>query len=433
MRKLCKIYIILFSFALTISMSLGVQASRQSEACSNTIKCSSSLKSGDPYCVSYWSWVNHALECTIPLIVNNLSSQGSNKPLWQFEMRDLVEQYCKSLLWDIKSWSIYFARPSRTSDSWDWQQTFDSHQSLFVYVLCSSFGEDSFIQGGTLWGVLKDSDVVSVLKLKQKSWKKDLCSLDDYKTISDCDMSIYATEIFSAIMSDIFKIKYAQVVNVDKLEWFDPKKKVLDFMLWYFDYDYNGDFKKLQDQFPQTVDVIKSNQEYYRKVLDSVKLINNSAMADMASDTGCPKDENMTWDDFIACALHSSQGNGSALTPSFLTMIYNEILNYRVFELYINSWIEKKVETMSRAGENEKDMRRYMPKALDFQRYANMQIEATKQALRSFEDFNMTYPLHIWLLLYQEKVKYFRDKSLAPIVTLFYSLSEKLKNVQLPG
>jgi hypothetical protein len=54
-------------------------------------------------------------------------------------------------------------------------------------------------------------------------------------------------------------------------------------------------------------------------------------------------------------------------------------------------------------------------------------------ALHTFEDFNMTYPLHIWLLLYQERMKNFRDKKLAPVITIFYSLSEKLQNVQLPN
>jgi len=62
-----------------------------------------------------------------------------------------------------------------------------------------------------------------------------------------------------------------------------------------------------------------------------------------------------------------------------------------------------------------------------------MQLEAANQTLRSFEDFNMTYPLHIWLLLYQERVTNFRDKFLSPIVTIFYSLSEKLQNVQEPN
>jgi len=38
-------------------------------------------------------------------------------------------------------------------------------------------------------------------------------------------MSIYATEIFSAIMSEVFKIKYAQVFQVNTVKKFDEKEK----------------------------------------------------------------------------------------------------------------------------------------------------------------------------------------------------------------
>jgi hypothetical protein len=62
-----------------------------------------------------------------------------------------------------------------------------------------------------------------------------------------------------------------------------------------------------------------------------------------------------------------------------------------------------------------------------------MQIDATKWAQREFEEFSMTYPIHIWLLLNIERTEKFRNFGLSPEITLFYSLSEKLKNVQLPS
>ena len=39
----------------------------------------------------------------------------------------------------------------------------------------------------------------------------------------------------------------------------------------------------------------------------------------------------------------------------------------------------------------------------DFQKYSDMQIEAFKMVQNNFEEFSMTYPLHIWVLLYLEK------------------------------
>jgi hypothetical protein len=221
-------------------------------------------------------------------------------------------------------------------------------------------------------------------------------------------------------------------MDVDGSENFDSNKKVEEFMHWYF--GYKEKYTDLKNEFPQTVDVLKSNQKYYKKVLDTLKIIDNAKLVGSAKASKCPSNWMVTWVDFVACALHSSQEKWLALTPSFITMIYNEILNYNIFELYVQHWIDAKVDYMSsKQWKNEKEIREYKAKSLDFNWYAGLQIQATKYALRTFEDFNMTYPLHIWLLLYQEKMKIFRDKKLSPIVTLFYSLSEKLQNVQLPN
>ena len=400
-----------------------------------------------PYCVSLNAPVaDYSLDCIWASVTNALSSvparddgQGNKTqslPLGKFETRNLIEQYCKALLWNWNMWRVYYAVPSNVNEGWDWQQTFDSHQSIFVNALCSSFkdkdGKTPFVDEFYLGEVFSTDNLVRTLKLQQRSWWKDLCSLVDYEYLNDCDLSVYATEIYSAIMSDIFKIKYAQVLHVDDAKNFDSQEKVKAFMSGYFNLsEPNWDYRRLKDTFPQTIFLLESNQKYYKAILGSLKIIDNPWLATREAVTKlkCPIDWNMTLVDFIACALHSSQWKWFSLTPSFITFVYNEIMNYRIFQLYINTWIEERTKELS----DEKDIRRVLSKSLDFQWYVNVQIEATKQALLRFEDFNMTYPLHIWLLLYQESMKNFRDYRLSPIVTIFYSLSERLQNVQLPN
>ena len=136
----------------------------------------------------------------------------------------------------------------------------------------------------------------------------------------------------------------------------------------------------------------------------------------------------MVWMDFVSCALHSSQWNWTSLDWVFETLFYNEIIHYNIFVSYYSNWAQAKLNNLS--TKEEKDI--LQSKVTDFQGYANLQIEAAKETLHKFEEFNMSYPLHIGLLLYQEKVKEFRNKHLSPIITTFYSLSEKLQNVQLP-
>ena len=108
-------------------------------------------------------------------------------------------------------------------------------------------------------------------------------------------------------------------------------------------------------------------------------------------------------------------------------MCYNELLDYRLFVTYYTNMLGK-IEV-----DNDTNLKLlFDAQALDLQNYSEMQINAFKQTISEMEDISMTYPVHIGLLLYQERLKNFRNNYLAPLVTIFYSLSEKLKNVQIP-
>ena len=353
-----------------------------------------------------------------------------------FTTRNVVEQYCLALLWKSDTWRIYFAKPVANGDTWDWQQTFDSHQSLFLYALCSSFtesGNKPFINDNALVGEAYKWDLVELLKLEQMSEWKNLCSLDDDYGINDCDMAVYATKIYSAIMTDIFKIKYAQVLDVDTTKNFDSewKHKVEDFMSWYYFMDNNYD--ELKDMYPKTVAILESNQKFYKKVLDTIKIIDNSKLADLSEKSRCPDKWNMVWMDFVACALHGSQWNWFSLSPSFITLFYNEILHYRQFVTFYEEWLKEKVDLNSKDKAQEKNVRIWNSKIKDLEWYFDIQMEANNRVQRGFEEFSMSYPLHIWITLHIEKWEDFRNGSLSKVVTSFYSLSEKLQNVQLPA
>lgn len=371
-----------------------------------------------PYCV--WDDVNYAKSCMWPALTNNLSKAKDT----EFSNRQLIEDYCSSMYGGSDVWRIYFAKPAGKSGNRDWQQTFDSHQSLFLHALCSSFKEKNwnmpFINwSDLLWSVYK-WNLVQLLNLQQMSDWKDLCSLADNNSLNGCDLSIYMAKIFEWIMSDLFKIKYAQVLHIDVSDNFDKREKVLSFLKWY--YLLSGEYQELKNDYSKTISILEDDQEYFRSALSSLKIIDNSKLANLAKNSGCPIEWNIIWMDFVACALHSSQWNGFSLTPAFVTLVYDEVLHYRQFIQYYKYRLELL---------NKEDL---VKKAefLDFQSYANIQLEAFKEVQNDFEEFNTTYPLHIWMLLYTEKAEKFRNDSLSKIITFFYSLSEKLQNVQEP-
>ncbi len=395
----------------------------------------------EPYCVTNYyhanresSDVNYAEKCIFPLLTNKLSISN-----WEtMDKGSAVRLFCDALLWKSDTWRVYFAKPSSEIDSWDWQQTFDSHQSLFLHALCWSFSENGkypFLKDNLLLDVYK-WDITEALKLKQMSDWKDVCSLVNGIWIPNCDIAIYATKIYEGIMSDILKIKYAQVLNVNTVENFDleKEKKTLDFMSWYYllkDGKEENNGKNLKDQYPKTFWVLQDDQKYYKNVLGTLKVLNNSKLAQMSQNSGCPVKWNMTWINFVACALHDSQWNWFALTPSFVTLFYNEILHYRLFVAFYEKRLVQNYKTHW-SNYTEKEMRVLQSEISDFEQYLNLEIEATKLAQHNFEEFNMTYPWHIWMLLYTEKIENFRNNYLSKIITPFYSLSEKLQNVQIP-
>ena len=420
--------LVYFVFVLWFSW-IFVNASWFSESCVSGNKDICDVLPNEPYCVSdkvdnthcNWLWLTNT---------------------WSLETVDnvgtIIEHYCKNSLWSGKNnWRIYFAKPSVVSDYdwWDWQQTFDSNQSLFVYALCSSFQNDSgrpFLSGWSslLSGVFQWEDIVKILKLQQLVDWNDNCSLGSESALNKCDMSLYATEIFSSIMSEIFKIWYAQIFNVNTVKEFETKQseRVVSFLSWY--YGITQDFDKVNNRFPQTIDILKWDQLFYKKVLDKLKLINNSELANMVEDgSSCPDTWDIRWLQYLACALHGSQWNGVALSRSFLTLCYNELLNYRVFVAYYTNMLRR----MASAEKENTDKLVFEAQALNLENYSSMQVSAFEETLSDMEDVSMTYPLHIWLLLYQERLKNFRNRYLSPVVTMFYSLSEKLQNVQIPA
>ena len=86
-------------------------------------------------------------------------------------------------------------------------------------------------------------------------------------------------------MSDLFKIKYSQVLHVNTSENFSKENIVLSFMNGYF--DTQTQYTKLKQAYPQTIGVLESNQKHYKNVLDNVKILNNSNLNNIAEESNC--------------------------------------------------------------------------------------------------------------------------------------------------
>ena len=435
MRGLYKIMICLF-VALFVSKWISVYAyDRASESCVNHANKSCLDYMHDdkgnlvPYC--YSPEIDNVSSCMLVSDVNQLSSKMDS-------LNSVIREYCLTAFSEDQiHWRLYFS--SYVWDGgwkWDDRRTFDSQQSLFNYAFCSSFlseGRKIFVPEAfknKKWTIADwfKGDIVDHIRLSQiGSNGENLCTINNWSLSDDCDMSVYATDIFSTVMSDIFKIKYAQVFQVNSVKSLEDKdKRVQSFLSWYF--KFSEDFKTLKARFPETIWVINSNQNFYKRSLNSVQLLDNDMLADLVMEAegfSCATGFNVVWKNFIACALHGWDWRNSSLDNAFMTMYYNEILNYRMFVSYYNHWLEEKQNTS-----DARIKKKWLDQENNLQRRVNLQLAAADETLQDLDELVLTYPIHIWFLLYEEQVKTFRDKNLSKAVTSFYSLSEKLQNVQ---
>ena len=157
MKSGSKIYIMISLVTIVFWFINFVDAWRKDEACNvydlEVNWCKEISKNYTvPYCVTSLSTndreasdVNYVWNCVWPALTNNISSiKNKEITIDRFNTRNVIELYCLSLYWKWDTWRIYFARPSGLTDSWDWQQTFDSHQSLFLQALCWSFKDEKW-------------------------------------------------------------------------------------------------------------------------------------------------------------------------------------------------------------------------------------------------------------------------------------------------
>jgi len=114
------------------------------------------------------------------------------------------------------------------------------------------------------------------------------------------------------------------------------------------------------------------------------------------------------------------------MNQQFLNFLYNEYVNYAIFVDVATNYFRKKARLEMNPAEST-----WAYDAVVLSQQRALYQQAIQYTLDDLKDFIATYPLHIGLVLYQERLIQFRD-SASKILPPFYSLYEKLRNVQIP-
>jgi hypothetical protein len=283
--------------------------------------------------------------------------------------------------------------------------------------LCSAWNPEWVTTSSLQEGVFKEK-FVEKLALQQREWineeRKDVCKEGGAMR---CDLSRYSFKIYTTLMSDIFKIKWAHVAGITSITEGDTSSKIAEVFETYFQ-RRESDMSALQKSFPKTSSMISRNQRHFQKSLSSVVMLDNDVLAAWAM-------ENCTADlvSERKCGLHMSGHYG--MNEHFVHLIYNEYLNYRIFIDYYTHQLSKIIQNA-----NDTDKVAYQNELAILVTHRGLLERSLKTAIEEFQDFATTYILHIGLVWYQEVLLEFRDKYAVKMVPPFYTLYEKFRNVQ---
>jgi hypothetical protein len=113
------------------------------------------------------------------------------------------------------------------------------------------------------------------LNLQQFKGNQDVCSPSTGNAQNQCDLARYTSKIYLALMSDIFKIKQAEILQVSSLESFKSKEDRIALIFETYFHKNETEKNSYQKDFPKTTTMIDNNQKILYKTLQSLVLLDN--------------------------------------------------------------------------------------------------------------------------------------------------------------
>jgi hypothetical protein len=288
-------------------------------------------------------------------------------------------------------------------------------------------GSVSLVDDTLINGVFQDH-FVKQLKLQQMDGMKDVCL---EPSAERCDILRYASKVYTSLMSDVFKIKWAHFLQVYSIKGAvaDKYERVANvFKVFFATQESNkGDYFLF---YPKTAAMIDNNQQFFMKSLQSLVMLDNDELLEKAVEAGCVPPLDGQVGGFV-CGLHMPNQQG--MDQYFVNFVMNEYLHYRFFiDFYANQQQKRILGNSNLSSLDSAQRRSLMTIVNSLVAQRNMDEELLKRSLEDFQDFIATYPLHLGFVWYQEQLLKFRNDYATKMVTPFYSLYEKLRNVQPP-
>ncbi|MEI6426251.1 MAG: hypothetical protein WCO66_02750 [Candidatus Absconditabacteria bacterium] len=302
--------------------------------------------------------------------------------------------------------------------------SFNAKNSLFMYRLCSDILPDEKITRGP---GLSDTAETSYVFFQEMS---DGTKVDTLKTrLPDpfYNTTKYTQELFDEIIQSYMSIYQASIYGKQGDITLTNDELIASFSKRYFTFgkkDVVSICAKDKDyKYPQTCKKMTSYLQDATNNLNSSKnIVNTSLLYTDKQTANCDQTNNAY--NTIACGVYDGD------MGKFVNLVYNELFFYTSFVQYYIYLLEKQPEFKTNAGDNaiEKAKDRNDEIAVIQQNLSDSR-KAIKTSIRLLKELQMTFPMHIGLLMYTEAINTFVqgfNKTLIPI----YTLGDIFRNVQ---
>ena len=368
-------------------------------------------------------------------------SASNNSTLWSFSntILKMVNYFPKDITladWPMKQTIISnfcttALKPEVISAFWSFYPWSDPRQSIFLTLMCSKSDVKSNFSPFMSAGAKGEEDrYLKTHSIKLLAPQNAACYGSEFQV--GCDIARLSEEIITLILEELTTVKQWNLYGVtmnnlssnksleENINTFTKEKLLIHYVS-------QQNFCKSKTQgYPETCKIMQQSMRAFQKAFSKFRLLNVESLLAKDIDSFkekqaiCTKNTSAEDYDHMFCEIMGRTDEG--LDP-FITRIYTELFRYQLFATYYTSHLwNKDLAEMSDASYYE------FIRIQDFQKNLMPTINTT---LKQLADLQNTYPLHIWMLAYQEELLRLRDKYLSKLVAPFYSVFYKLQNVQI--
>lgn len=300
------------------------------------------------------------------------------------------------------------------------QVRYNANQSIFLQLLCqhvSNPRKDS-ITDDSSYVALQTRAEIGVYDSRYDPDFSQRCSTS---RMQECELETVATTIIQSLFNEYFTFGQAYVYG-----WPQPEDENIDITVKNFIKEklHWLDVGDSASDYPETKKTVKSSIKQANNMIKrDIQILDTNKILEQFDKPTCnPKIKS----DIVICGLIWDK-----LFPwqSLVDLLYNEYFFYR---LWIHFYAQ---QIQINAGLFTDDIRtndlvdQRIERIGNIQRHAHYTDKALTIATKYLREMYATYPIHIGMITYYEKLYSLRGQ-LIWLVTPLYTLSDKLQNVQ---